>query len=483
MEKSFALVLPDRPGALRDVTRMLSVLGVSVLRASYNRVVDVHTFFLDVSGTSAAIARAEDEFRARFLFPQQREVGRVELLEFELDDTIGAFDPVLALLERYELNITFFDARTDVENSNVVQVGVYVNHPKILDSVLEDAKSICPVRVVNREHRLNMLDNNHFTLTFAHGLAQMLDLSSQEEQEILVNANRIMQNLMHQNDDPYKPFDFIYQIGQTLARYNGPSFARDCRITRLQTCMGVSCVCIEPPAGSTTWIFECDDQLLCVDAGYRCFAAELEGVLRGIYPDWDARRKELFLTHGDMDHIGAWDRFDKLYASGRTIDGFAFESMGIVNWREQNPHSFPYNRVGSTLSKYQTPDHASIACLGEASPFGEQQELLRQIDILEIPPLSFEVWEGKGGHVRGETMLIERSNRVCVSGDVFVNVHGETKPQARFNALAPFLMTSVDSVPDLARQERSALFHLLDEEEWLVFGGHGSVYSWNGNKG
>ena len=60
MEKSFALVLPDRSGALRDVTRMLSVLGVSVLRASYNRVVDVHTFFLDVSGTSAAIARAED---------------------------------------------------------------------------------------------------------------------------------------------------------------------------------------------------------------------------------------------------------------------------------------------------------------------------------------------------------------------------------------------------------------------------------------
>jgi hypothetical protein len=85
--------------------------------------------------------------------------------------------------------------------------------------------------------------------------------------------------------------------------------------------------------------------------------------------------------------------------------------------------------------------------------------------------------------VRGETILIERANRVCVSGDVFVNVHGETKPQARFNELAPFLMTSVDSIPDLARQERSALFHLLDEEEWLVFGGHGSVYSWNGNKG
>lgn len=101
--------------------------------------------------------------------------------------------------------------------------------------------------------------------------------------------------------------------------------------------------------GSDTWVFECDDRLLCVDAGYSLTATELERILRDLYPQWDQVRKELMLTHGDTDHVGACDAFDRVYASGRTIDGFTFESMGIVNWREQNPFSFPYARIGSVL--------------------------------------------------------------------------------------------------------------------------------------
>lgn len=239
-------------------------------------------------------------------------------------------------------------------------------------------------------------------------------------------------------------------------------------------------MCIEPPVGSNTWVFECDDCLLCVDCGYCCRAPELEGLLRGLYPDWDERTKRLVLTHADLDHVGACHLFDEVYASGRVIDNFMFESMGIVGWREQNPRSFPYSRIGSVLTGYRTPEHERMRCLGEPNPLGEQEELLRRIDTLDVAPLSFEVWEGKGGHVRGETILIDREHRVCLSGDVFVNVHGETKPQARFNALAPFLMTSVDCDPSLARQEREALFALLGEGDWQLMGGHGSVFAWHG---
>lgn len=93
-----------------------------------------------------------------------------------------------------------------------------------------------------------------------------------------------------------------------------------------------------------------------------------------------------------------------------------------------------------------------------------------------MAPLCFEVYEGHGGHVRGETIYIERSHRIAFTGDIFVNIKSFLPAQARFNRLAPFLMTSVDVQPALARQEREAFFRLLDPGHWQVFGAHGSVY-------
>lgn len=483
MEKPLALVLPDRPGVLREIMRILSACGVTVQRMSYNRVIDIHALFLDVWGTTDAIAAAENELRAWRFFPGQRASGEVVLLEFPTGDNLAVLEPVLALVERHELNITYLDVLADSGPSDKTQIGVYVRDRRDLDGLLADMWELCAVRVVPSNERPTMLDNNHFNLSFAHGLAKRLGLSEADEEEVLINSNRIMQNLMHDGADPYKPFDFINQWADMLALYHGTAFAANARVSRFQTAGGVACTSIEPPVGSTSWIFECDDRLLCVDAGYCCYATEFEALLRDLYPDWCDRVRDLVLTHGDIDHMGAWALFDHVYASGRVIDGFSFEALGIVNWREQSHLSFPYIRLGNVLSGYRTPDFASMVCLGEPSPMGAQKELFKCIDTLEVAPLTFEVWEGKGGHVRGETVLIERTQRVCVSGDIFVNVHGETKPQMQFNALAPYLMTSVDSIPELAREERTALMGLLGPGTWQIMGGHGCVYEYDGPYG
>ena len=476
MEKSLTLVLPDRPGALREVAHLLAERHVSVLRANYNRVIDVHTLFLDVSGTKAHIERAEEELHALRLFPGERSLGEVHTLEFSLRDETGALEPLLALVERHGLNITQFDARSDGVADNTVRLSVHVDRREQVDALVEDASQLCPVRVLEPDQSFNVVDNSTFTINFAHELAGRLGLSEADEQILLVNSNRIMQNLMQTNADPYKPFDYISQVADALAQYRGVAYAKTCRVTRFVTAAGVRGVCVEPPVGSDTWVLECDDCLLCIDAGFACLSDELEQVLRSEYPDWDQRRRVLLLTHADIDHVGDCARFDEVYASGRVIDNFMFESLGVVSWREQDPYGMPYVFIGRILCGYKIPDYRRMRCLGEPSPFGEQRELLERIDTLEVPPFSFEVWEGKGGHVRGETMLIDRKQRVCVSGDVFVNVHGETKPQARYNALGPFLLTSVDSDPKLAREERMELFDLLDDGAWQILGGHGALY-------
>ena len=476
MDKSLALVLPDRPGVLREVMHILSSHDVDVLRMSYNRVIDIHALFLDVWGTSLNLDEAEEELRAWKFLPGQRDVGVVRLLDLELEDELSSIEPVLALVERHELNITYLNVQTDSGEDSRTQIGLFVHDPAEFEQLLEDLQGCCKVRLVPLSEKPNMLDNNHFNLTFAEGLSKRLGLDAAQEEELLINSNRIMQNLMHEGADPYKPFDYINQLAESFVVYRGATFIEATRITRFETAGGVKCVCIEPPVGSTTWVFECEDRLLCVDAGYCCYAEELVQILRSIYPDWDAWRHELVLTHGDIDHIGACEFFDRVYASGRVIDNFSFEKMGIVNWREQSVLSFPFIRIGNAISCYKTPAIEDMVCLGEESPLGVQEELLKRIDTLEIAPFTFEVWEGKGGHVRGEIVLIDRAHHVCVSGDIFVNVHGETKQQARFNTLAPYLLTSVDSMPDVAREERNALRELLDPGTWQILGGHGGLY-------
>jgi glyoxylase-like metal-dependent hydrolase (beta-lactamase superfamily II) len=106
---------------------------------------------------------------------------------------------------------------------------------------------------------------------------------------------------------------------------------------------------------------------------------------------------------------------------------------------------------------------------------GEQTEALRQIGFFDFADLHFEVYEGRGGHLPGEIVLIDYAHHVVFTGDVYVNLKGMTAEQARYNQYAPILMTSVDTDPKLCAQERSAVMQRLGAGAWKIFGAHGCM--------
>ena len=83
------------------------------------------------------------------------------------------------------------------------------------------------------------------------------------------------------------------------------------------------------------------------------------------------------------------------------------------------------------------------------------------------------VYEGKGGHLPGEIVLIDYQNNIAFTGDVYINIRGLTAEQAEYNQYAPILMTSVDTDPALCAEERKAILQRLGVGEWQIFGGHG----------
>ncbi|MBQ8894856.1 MAG: Zn-dependent hydrolase [Clostridia bacterium] len=465
MKRTFTTTMPDRAGAFLKANECISRLGLNITRVSYNKAVDTHMLFLEVEGEEPLLDEAEQQLAGIGYLHSREPVGSVLLLEFQLKDEPGTLHPVLRLIEHCHFNISYISSQEDGSGIQRFKMGLFVENGREVSAFMRQAAMLCPVKVIDYDKSEKVLDNTVFYLNFAHEISEKMGLSDEEKAELIIQSNRIMQMLDERNSPAYKTFDYIRQIAGYIQRYKGENF--NPRITHEG-----NITLIEPPCGSNLCVLELGELLLCFDCGFACYRQEQLAVLRAEFPGFDRRKKVLALTHPDVDHCGCTELFDEVYLSHRSWEDFQRELAGQPAYREENPLHAPYGVISKLLSGYRPPKTEGFHLLGKASG----KELLERLEDWQIGGLCFEVYEGLGGHVKGETVYLERQQRLVFTGDIFVNIKGFTKEQARFNRLAPYLMTSVDSDPAIAKAEREAIFHLLDPGEWRIIGAHGSIY-------
>ena len=146
------------------------------------------------------------------------------------------------------------------------------------------------------------------------------------------------------------------------------------------------------------------------------------------------------------------------------------ESDKKAGFREQNKLHLPYVNICKILTEYKPVDTKKLCPLWNKSSLTASIE---QIGFFTIGELTFEVYEGKGGHLSGEIVMIDFEHKLAFTGDIFINLSDLTKKQAEYNQYAPILMTSVDTDSKLCSKERSAILQRLGVGEWSIFGGHG----------
>lgn len=318
-------------------------------------------------------------------------------------------------------------------------------------------------------------DNSIFYQSFVKGLSSNIKLSAETESELAVNANLAMQTLDEQGLSPYKTFDVIGKIAEMLGSFTGDRF--NPRISRMSLTEQTELVLIEPPCGSNTAILINGGKALFIDCGFAVYKDEMIKIFKSIFPNYDTMEKTLFITHSDIDHCGLINEFDKVIASVRSKESLALEYQGKDNFRERNVFHKPYIRICKALTGY-------IPCPPEKveTPFASPEKLtepLTSVGIFDFCDLHFEVYEGAGGHIVGETVLIDYDHHIAFTGDIYVNIKGFSKEQAQFSSLAPILMTSVDTEKDLCRKEREAIIGRLGVGNWKVFGAHGACKDFN----
>ena len=470
MKKTYATSMPNHIGAFLKASKCFAALGINITRVSYDKSVDSHMLFLDVEGTEEQIRKADAELEKIGYLQNNADNSSIVLLEFCLEDVPGSVTAVLELINAFNFNISYINSQENGTDHQDFKMGLHVEDPGRIAAFMEQAEQLCKVRMIDYNSSERAYDNSIFYSAFVRGLSQMLELTETQKHGLLVASNLAMQTLDEQGLSPYRTFDSISKFAELLSRSKAAQFVPRVSIHRITEHTEV--ILIEPACGSNTAVIRSHGALLCIDSGYACYREETMQALEAAIPGFQRMPKRLLLTHADVDHCGMMNDFDEVIVSHRSARSLTSEACGENGFREQNPLHKPYINICKILTAYSTVQPEKLRTPWQDIP--DLRQPLTQIGFFDFGDLHFEVYEGKGGHLPGEVVLIDYDNNLAFTGDVYINTHGLTAEQAEYNQYAPILMTSVDTDPVLCAQERKAVLRRLGVGSWKIFGAHGS---------
>jgi len=468
MKKTYVTKMPNHIGAFLKASKCFSELGINITRVSYNKAVDSHTLFIEVDGEEDRLQMANEKLEAIGYLSNEEENSKIILIEFCLKDQPGSVTNVLELISKFNFNISYISSQENGSEYQHFKMGLYVSEVKTLSEFLAQAEKLCEVKIIDYNNAEKVYDNSIFYNSYVDGLVKTMNLSQEKKEHLLVNVNLAMQTLDEQGLSPYKTFDSISRFAELLASSKGENFKP--RITQHVITNKTKITLIEPDCGSNTAIIESDGERVFVDSGYACYKKEMLELIKKIVPDFRSKKEKLVLTHADVDHAGLLSEFDEIIVSQKSAESLMGEVDKKAGFREQNHLHLPYVNICKILTEYQPAVKSKICPMWNKSSLTAPIE---QIGFYKVGELNFEVYEGKGGHLSGEILLIDFEHKVAFTGDVYINLNDLTKKQAEYNQYAPILMTSVDTDPKLCSKERYAFLQRLGVGEWSIFGGHG----------
>ena len=467
--------MPDRPGAFMLAVKVISKHGGNIVRVSFNKAVDFHTLFVEVRAEDEVLERIAKELSGIGYLKNELSESKVIVVNIKMDDRPGSLYPVLKILDRYDINISYINSS---EHDGVYQnfkMGLLIEDPMIIKNVLDDISELYPIDIIDYSKEEPNLDNTIFYIRMGNEIQRMFGLSKERTMEFIRESNRVLQMLQDRGEDPDKVFSHVLRLARFMAEHRGGRFDPDISVRQLtkDTRLHV----IEPPCGSNTYILENGNELMFIDTGFAIYADEMMNILRSLFPDLAERKKRIMITHADVDHCGLLSVIGDadIILNKKSAEGLQKQYDRLTDLREENALCFGYSRLSMIFSNYVPPDPSRFKIIGKDVP--EDHEDMILIDGVRFGDLTLKVYEGSGGHLSGEMVFVSDDPRVIFTGDIYINVKGLTKGREEFHSLAPYLMTSVNVNSERARNMRKAVTELINgsAKDCLLCGGHGAV--------
>ena len=475
MKKTYVTTLPDHVSAFLQASKCLKELGVNITRLSYNKAVDTRTLFIEVEGTAEQLEEGDRRLQEIGYLQNDDSAESIVLLEFRLRDRPGILLELLGLIQEFGFNISYMSFQERKADHQIFKTGLFMDDRERMDEFMRRAGMQFDVRVIDYNHTEKNFDNSIFYQSYASALAATMDIDEAGREEMLINVNLAMQLLDERGLSPYRTFDTVSRFAEFMARYRGDAF--NPRVTGHKLTEQTMLILIEPPCGSNTAILKHGKEYLFIDTGYSCYKEEMLRVLRSVIPEFDSIHKRAIITHADFDHCGLLHMFDEVLMSEKSRMCIEAEARGEDGYREKLLLHRPYIRICKTLTGHKPMDPKKIKVF-----CGTRDKIrvpLQSVGFFTFGDMNFEIYEGQGGHVPGEIVLVDYEHKVAFTGDLYLNLKGQTPEQATYNQYAPILMMSVDTDPALCKVERNAILHRLGVGDWQIFTGHGMKKEYN----
>lgn len=484
--KSYVTSMPDKTGAFLLASRIIAKYEGNIVRVSYNKAVDLHTLFIDVEAPEASFCEIEKELESVGYLNDKISETRVIIVEIKIPDKPGAVLPVLKILDRYDINISYINSSENNTEYQNFKMGLLIENPRIIKMLLDDISEIYQIDIIEYDDSEKSLDNTIFYIRIANEMQKLLSLSSEKTMEFIAESNRILQLLQETGENPDKVFEYIRRFAYFISKYQGSNFKAD--IERVKISGDVTLYSIQPPCGSNTYVFETIDELVLIDTGYAIYGDELLNILKNLFPSWDNLNKKIYITHADVDHCGLLSQLEdvKIYLNQKSAESLRRQSVGIPDYREDNDFGLGYSKLSRIISGYVPPKDDRFQIIDRGTP--EEHHDLLHIGDFPVADLVFEVFEGSGGHLDGEMIFVCRKQGIVFTGDNLVNISGFSPERSEFNSLAPYLMRSVNVDSQKATEMRKQIVRFIEEidacnqKPCIICGGHGPVSLWSGGK-
>ncbi len=489
---SFIACMPDRPGALHRAAEIITRYKGNINRIQYDRRIDRHTVFFEVTAVSQAYEKIREELeKIGYL---QTSLKPVAFLKFHvyLPNCPGALFDFLNSITSSGANITFLDFDDRGQHPERLVVGLNIENTSLIDALLNQLKSRYRLDILEYDTTGEKLDDTVFYLRLAQRLRSLI--GGAEDfflMRFLHDINHIAQELSNLQKDPVEVFENILKVGECLNRTSGENFYADVQRVRIKEDMEL--FCFQPPCGGNIYLFDTLSERVMIDTCYGIYYQDIVNMLQHYGLGDLSRLNRIYITHADADHCGAAGFFpapsylnrETLLVMRETSRAYGSSNQGCILEEV-------YTKIINLFSRFTPP--SNIMLFPDISQSDEPIEKRGSFPVIarfQIGDLNFEALEGLGGHMHGELFYLCPEEGLLFPQDAVINFKSLSPERTEYNVLADYLMTSVNVDSKLAREERNALLSLISEineklnekgKKCLVCCGHGSISVLEGGK-
>lgn len=476
MTHTYITSMPDKPGAFMAAAKIIEKNKSNITRVSYNKSVDFHMLFIEVQGKEHNLKIIEKELNEIGYINRDFNAPQIIVINIKIPDKQGALVPVLEILNNFHVNISYLDSLQENKQYQNFKMGLFIDSSKDINEILHSISSLYPVEIVNYEDNGTTLDNTIFYIRFGNEIQKMFNLDYKNTQLLIQESNRIMQLLCEIKESPRDVFAKVLHLAKFISDHKCENFHANVSSKKITD--KTTLYIIEPPCGSNVYIFQSGDELLFIDTGFAIYADEMMEIFKGLFENFSSMKKTILLTHADVDHCGLLSILTdaKILVNEKTAKSLMKQSNNVVDYREMNKYCLGYSRLSRIFSNYVPPKQNQLTILDSTTP-KEHNKFIHICDIA-FKDISLEMHEGSGGHMFGEVIFLCKDHKLMFTGDLLVNIKGFSGETMEFNSIAPYLMTSVDLKPDLAKSMRLQIFEMLEKlgkDGYTILGGHGPI--------